>query len=74
MAHALPVYDSSLWVWSVCILWILPPLCNSWIKAIIQLYIPLYMTPNVDCFRVRRSTQCTLEFFGGGFRILDSGL
>ena len=35
-----------------CILWILPPLSNSWIITIIWLYIALNRTPNIDCYWV----------------------
>ena len=30
--------------------WVLPPLSNSWMLIIIQLYIALNRTPNVDCY------------------------
>ena len=38
---------------AICIGWVLPPLCNSWIVFRIWLYIALKKTPNTDCDSVR---------------------
>ena len=32
--------------------WILPPLSDSWIIVIIQLYIAVNRSPNIDCYWV----------------------
>ena len=32
------------------IVWVLPPLSNSWIIIILWLYIALNRTPNIDCY------------------------
>ena len=35
---------------TIGIIWVLPPLSNSWIIIIIWLYIALNRTPNIDCY------------------------
>ena len=64
--------------------WVLPPLCNSWIRIIhihiyIWLYITLKKTLNIDCYRVGAvdlradPASCGLGFCGfqlsGGVKV-----
>ena len=44
-------------------LWILPPLSDSWIMKIIWLYIALNRTPKIDCYWVRAVPK-TCSFLG----------
>ena len=36
----------------ISILWVLPPLTNTWIIKILWLYVALYRTPHINCYWV----------------------
>ena len=49
-ATAVSLFHSGKAVLIKTMLWVLPPLSNSWIRSIIWLYIALNRTPSTDCY------------------------
>ena len=65
-----PKFKASVGALGLGLGWVLPPLSNSWIMSIIQLYIALSRTPNIDCYWgvLLRAMGLVLRVWGFSFK------